>query len=114
MAQKYEVILIDDIDEGDADETITFALDGVTYEIDLNSDHAAELRESIGTWISYAREVPTRGQRGGKTQRRKTRQTEVDAGDVRQWARKNGHKVSDRGRISSTVVEAYKAAKKLG
>lgn len=111
MAQKYEVILIDDIDEGEADETLTFGLDGITYEIDLNSEHAAELRESIGTWISYAREIPSRGQRGGKGARRKPRQTEVDAGDVRQWARKNGHKVSDRGRISSSIVQAYKEAK---
>jgi hypothetical protein len=55
MAQKVQVLLVDDIDGGTADETVTFALDGVSYEIDLTSAHAAELRDALGTWVGHAR-----------------------------------------------------------
>jgi len=48
MAQRTQVILIDDIDGGKADETVTFALDGTTYQIDLSTYHAGELRNAIG------------------------------------------------------------------
>ncbi|HEY5553492.1 MAG TPA: Lsr2 family protein, partial [Cellulomonas sp.] len=57
MAQRVQVLLVDDIDGGTADETVTFAVDGVTYEIDLTADHAAELRNSIATWVGHARKI---------------------------------------------------------
>ena len=61
MAQKVTVLLVDDIDGGSADETVSFSLDGVSYEIDLTAAHAAELRESFATWVGHARKT------GGRT-----------------------------------------------
>ena len=55
MAQKTQVILVDDVDGSEANQTVTFALDGVSYEIDLNDEHAAALRESLEEWIGKAR-----------------------------------------------------------
>ncbi|SDS16335.1 histone-like nucleoid-structuring protein Lsr2 [Paraoerskovia marina] len=109
MAQKVQVILIDDIDSGNADETVTFALDGVSYEIDLSTEHAAELRDSFAQWIANGRKV---GGRTAKQGRRSSRPAgrSSNATQVREWARENGHTVSDRGRISAELQEAYDAA----
>src|SRR6476659_1610612 len=60
MAQKVQVVLVDDVDGGDASETVTFALDGVTYEIDLNEDNAAKLRDAFATWVGHGRRVSGR------------------------------------------------------
>ena len=60
MAQKVQVLLVDDVDGGTADETVTFGLDGVTYEIDLTSAHAAELRDAFAHWVGHARKVGAR------------------------------------------------------
>ena len=67
MAQKTQVILVDDVDGSEANQTVTFALDGVTYEIDLNDEHAAALRESLEEWVGKARR--TGGRRRGKGRR---------------------------------------------
>ena len=58
MAQKVQVVLIDDIDGGDASETVTFGLDGVTYEIDLNDKNAAKLRDAFSLWVGSGRRSP--------------------------------------------------------
>ncbi|ROS78811.1 Lsr2 family protein [Cellulomonas sp. PhB143] len=107
MAQKVQVILIDDIDEAAADETVTFSLDGVSYEIDLSTEHAQELRDSFASWIGHARKV-TRGARAPRPARAARRAgTPSKATEVREWARANGHEVSERGRISADVQKAY-------
>ncbi|GAA2029009.1 Lsr2 family protein [Pseudokineococcus marinus] len=116
MAQKTKVILIDDVEGGEADETVTFALDGVSYEIDLTSERAAQLRDALAPWVGHARKAGGRSSGGGA--RRSTRSSGsssssaggVDTAAVREWARENGHTVSERGRISGAVLEAYKAA----
>lgn len=108
MAQKVKVLLIDDLDGSDADETISFAVDGVSYEIDLNSANASELREAFAKWTGHARRSG-----GRRTTRRATGASASRGGDtaaIREWARANGHKVSDRGRVSAEVREAYAAA----
>jgi hypothetical protein len=109
MAQKVQVLLVDDIDGGTADETVTFALDGVSYEIDLTTAHAAELRDAIATWVGHARKVGgrTSGARSGGAARPRR---SSDAGAVRVWAKENGFEVSERGRISAEIREAYDAA----
>jgi hypothetical protein len=110
MAQKVKVLLIDDLDGSDADETISFAVDGATYEIDLNAEHAAELREAFARWIGHARRSggrrsgPRRAAAGSAPSRN------GDTGAIREWARENGYKVSDRGRVSAEIREAYTAA----
>ena len=117
MARKVQVILSDDLDEDvPADETVTFALDGTTYEIDLSDKNAGEMRETFSRYVDAARKVS----RGGGTRasgagRSKAtggggRMDREQAGAIRDWARKNGHDVSDRGRIPASVVEAYEAA----
>jgi hypothetical protein len=113
MAQKVQVLLVDDIDGGTADETVTFALDGVSYEIDLTTEHASELRDALGTWVGHARKVGGRssGRSGGSSSGGAARpRRSSDAGAVRAWAKENGHEVSERGRISAEIREAYEAA----
>ncbi|MCW2537127.1 MAG: lsr [Modestobacter sp.] len=115
MARKVQVILSDDLDDSiSADETVTFALDGTTYEIDLSEKNASEMRDVLGKYVSAARKVSSRGNRASGGGRSKAtgggRMDREQAGAIRDWARKNGHEVSDRGRIPASVVEAFEAA----
>ena len=66
MAQKVNIVLVDDIDESEAVETVTFGLDGTSYEIDLNKKHAAALRDAVSFYVGHARKVTgaARGRRG--------------------------------------------------
>jgi Lsr2 len=111
MAQKVQVVLIDDIDGGEATETVTFGLDGATYEIDLSDRNASQLRDALAHWVGNARRVsgrPTRpsGRRGGGS----SSSSSSDTTAIRAWAKENGYKVSERGRISAEVQQAYAAA----
>jgi hypothetical protein len=111
MAQKVQVLLVDDIDGGTADETVTFSLDGVSYEIDLSGDHARELRDGLAKWVGHARKVSSRSAgrpARGTTARRASGSTDATA--IREWARANGRSVSERGRISADIKAAYEAA----
>ena len=116
MARKVQVILSDDLDDSiSADETVTFALDGTTYEIDLSDKNAEEMRDVFGKYIAAARKVSSRGTRASGAGRSRAtggggRMDREQAGAIRDWARKNGHDVSDRGRIAAAVIEAYDAA----
>ncbi|WP_448059024.1 histone-like nucleoid-structuring protein Lsr2 [Cellulomonas hominis] len=109
MAQKVQVLLVDDVDGGTADETVSFSLDGVSYEIDLTTEHAAELRGALATWVGHARKVGGRTGSGRPTTRA-GRTSSGDAGAIRAWAKSNGFTVSERGRISAEVRKAYEAA----
>lgn len=109
MAKKVQVLLVDDVDkESPADETVTFSLDGVSYEIDLTSDNAAKLRDDLAVWIGHAER--TGGRRSAARPAGKRAGRRGDVGTVRAWARENGHQVSDRGRISAQVQAAYDKA----
>jgi hypothetical protein len=108
MAQKVNIVLVDDIDGTDADETVSFGLDGTSYEIDLNDKHAAKLRDALATYVGHARKVSSAGRRTRSSA--KASGGGAAAKDVREWARSNGHKVPDRGRIPADVREAYDAA----
>ena|SRR3712207_2057257 len=115
MARKVQVILSDDLDENvPADETVSFALDGTNYEIDLSDKNATELREAFSRYVQAARKVGRgsggRASGGGRSRATGGRMDREQAGAIRDWARKNGHNVSDRGRIPASVVEAYEAA----
>lgn len=103
MAQKIQVILIDDITGEEATETINFALDNVSYEIDLSAENAARLRSDFATWVNAARRVSSR--RGAAARGRSG-----DSAKVRAWAKENGYQVSERGRISAEIREAYAKA----
>lgn len=111
MAQKTQVVLIDDLDGGPADETVTFALDGVSYEIDLSAAHAAELRDAFASWVGHGRRVGgrTRTGRRASAPATSTRSSSSDSGAIREWAREHGYTVSERGRIPAEVKAAYDA-----
>lgn len=114
MAKKTQVILIDDLDQGQADETVTFGLDGSTYEIDLSSKNAAALRDALAGYVGAAHRLARTGVRSGAVSGGRGRGTATADREqtqaIRAWARRNGHTVSDRGRIPGTIVEAYHAA----
>src|SRR4051795_71193 len=114
MARKVQVILSDDLDENlPADETVSFSLDGTSYEIDLSEKNAKELRDAFSRYVQAARKVGRASGRASGGRSRATgggRMDREQAGAIRDWARKNGHAVSDRGRIPASVVEAYEAA----
>jgi hypothetical protein len=104
MAQRVQIILEDDYDGGSADETVSFALDGAEYEIDLSSKNATGLREALAPWVSHARKIGGRRKRGTKAA------GSASTSDIRAWALANGHDVSSRGRVSADVREAYEKA----
>ncbi|GAA0510620.1 Lsr2 family protein [Saccharopolyspora subtropica] len=116
MAQKVTVTLVDDLDGGQADETVEFGLDGVSYQIDLSAENAAELREALANYVSNARRAGGRkkpGPRPGGGARSGGGSTSADREQnqaIREWARKRGLKVSDRGRIPADIVEQYHKA----
>lgn len=108
MAQKVTVLLVDDLDGGAADETVSFSLDGVSYEIDLSTKNAATFRESLAQYVGTARRVGGRASGRGAGRRRTGGDNRT--AQIREWARANGHKVSERGRIPASIVEAYEKA----
>lgn len=108
MAQRVQVILEDDLDGGDASETVTFALDGVTYEIDLNDKNAVALREVLAGYVGAGRRVGGRRARGSSASSRSNSRDEL--AKIRDWARSTGLKVADRGRISQEIRDAYAKA----
>ena len=114
MAQQTTVRFIDDLDGSDASGTFDFSLEGRQYQIDLSDENAAKLRDALAPYVGAARKA------GGRGRGRAARQTAVaekparsnrdQTAAIREWARANGHQVSDRGRISKSVIEAYQAA----
>lgn len=106
MAQKVQIILEDDLSGGVATGTVAFALEGVSYEIDLSDDNAARLRAAMAPWIGHARRVSGRRGAGGK----KAKGGGDSATEIRAWARQQGLEVSARGRVPSEVRQAYERA----
>ncbi|HEV7823355.1 MAG TPA: Lsr2 family protein [Mycobacteriales bacterium] len=110
MAQKVQVILVDDIDGGEATETVSFGLDGTSYEIDLSADNAATLRDSLAQWVGSARKAGRSSSRPASRGRSSAAADREQTQAIRAWARKQGHKVNDRGRIPADIVAAYNAS----
>jgi hypothetical protein len=108
MAQKIQTLLIDDVDGSPAEGTVRFGLDGIDYEIDLNAGHAQALRGALARYTGVAR-------RGSGTRRpaqrgRKAGTESVNNSEVRDWARRQGIDVKDRGRIPAELVVKFRAA----
>lgn len=111
MAQKVQVVLVDDLDGGEAAETVSFGLDGVTYEIDLSDRNASSLRDAFAPWVGHARRVGGRSTSGRRRSgARLSGSRSSDTATIREWARANGQTVSDRGRISADLRAAYEKA----
>ncbi len=116
MAQKVDVKYVDDLDGSAASGTVSFALDGKSYEIDLSDDNAARLRDSLASFVAAARRSGPAGRRGRGQRVPADAPTTPARADreataaIRTWARENGHEVSERGRIPKAVIEAYRSA----
>lgn len=108
MAKRTQVILEDDIDGGPADKTVAFAFDGTSYEIDLSEKNFKSMGDTLAQYVGSARRV------GGRTRSRSTGSASGRRDDrsarIREWARSEGHKVSDRGRIPADLAARYDAA----
>ena len=109
MAQKVQVLLVDDLSGAEADETVTFGVDGKGYEIDLTTANADKLRGILEPYTTAGRKVA--GRRGGQPAKRT--QVSADSATIRAWARSNGWPdMKNRGRVPAEVVEAFEKANK--
>ncbi len=106
MAQKVHIVLEDDLDGSDATQTVSFGLDGTSYEIDLNDKNAAALRDALAAYVGHGRKVS--GARRGRRSSAAS-STGHSAKEIRDWARSHGHDVPERGRIPA-VREAFETA----
>ena len=109
MAQKIHIVLEDDLDGSEASETVSFGLDGTSYEVDLNEKNAAALRDALAVYVGHGRKVGSSPRRGRKTTT-SAATSGPSAREIRDWARTAGHDVPDRGRVSAEVREAFDAA----
>ena len=106
MAQRTQILYVDDIDGSEAEGTVRFGLDGTEYEIDLNKKHSAQFTKAIRPYIDAARKVSSSSRRSA----RGSRPARHNQSDVRAWARSQGLKISDRGRIPADVLARYQSA----
>jgi hypothetical protein len=107
MARTTVIVLEDDLDGGTATEQLTFSIDGVEYEIDLNDANAQKLRSLLDPYMAAGR------RKGGRLRRQApgaTRHAPKQLQEIRDWARSNGHAVADRGRIPQSVLNSYAEA----
>lgn len=119
MARRETVVYSCDLHDGDMTDdvqTVSFGLDGQSYELDACEEHRAQLQDAFAPYVGAARKA---GGSGGSAPRRASRTTSrassggsdrEEVQRIREWARANGHQVSERGRLSSSVLEAYRAA----
>lgn len=108
MAQRVHIVLEDDLDGSAAEQTVSFALEGDSYEIDLSAANAAALRDALAPYIGSARR--TSGRRSSRRSSARGRTSGPTPAEVRDWARAEGRDVSDRGRVPADVRAAYDAA----
>jgi hypothetical protein len=108
VAQRTITILTDDLDgtEGNDVETVSFSFAGAQYEIDLTPENRDGLEKALEPYLKAARKA---GKPVGATRRRPAAKGTEDLDAIRQWARENGHQVSDRGRVAQKVKDAYYA-----
>ena len=109
MAQKIQTLYIDDLDGSQADGTVRFGLDGTEYEIDLNAEHAQQLRDALARYVSAARRVSGSARRPSHTGRR-SQANGLNTTEVREWAKAQGIEVKDRGRVPAELIIKFKAA----
>ncbi|WP_431795256.1 histone-like nucleoid-structuring protein Lsr2 [Microbacterium enclense] len=111
MATRHIAQLIDDLDgtvleEGEGKQ-VTFSIEGRSYEIDLSDANADKFYSALAPFVDAARSIGSAGRQS--TSRTLRAKSDLDLAAVREWARANGHTVSDRGRIPATIIDAYKA-----
>ena len=116
MAQVSQVVLTCDVHEGDAEaaDTVTFAVEGTSYECELCEPHLAEFHEAMEVWSSHSRPARTARASQSASSRAPRRRTETNSApspsEVREWARSQGLEVSSRGRVPAELLAAFEAA----
>ena len=113
MAQKIQTLLIDDLDGGEAADTVRLGLDGTDYEIDLSADHAADLHGALALYVKHARRVGSAPKEAPRQRRRGPRPDGLDTVAMRAWAKDQGLKVNNRGRMPADIVAKYRAATRV-
>jgi hypothetical protein len=110
VAKETITKLIDDLDGGEAHETVKFGLDGHSYEIDLSSKNANKLRSVLSTYLEHGSRVSGRvvatARAGGRVRGSAVAEREQNKA-IRTWAQRKGYDVAPRGRIRQEVVEQY-------
>lgn len=107
MAKRTRIVMVDDLDGEEIDgvaKTVTFAHGGNAYEIDLTETNAQRLNEALAPYIAAARRIDRRRTAAGA-------EAKPDLAVIRAWAKERGVKVSERGRVSKEVQDAYLAAR---
>jgi hypothetical protein len=110
VAQKIQTLFIDDLDGSVAEGTVRFGLDGSEYEIDLNAEHAKELREALARYLGAARRANGTAKRPARGAGRRGSASGLNTTEVREWAKSQGIEVKDRGRVPAELVVKFKAA----
>lgn len=109
MAREMRLVLTDDFDGSEAAETVRFSIDQGTYEIELSTKNAEELRETFAPYVAKARRVANPVGRGRRANSG-TVGPKKDTAKIREWAQANGYKLGDRGRIPLEIVQAFEEA----
>jgi hypothetical protein len=109
MAKQTTVTITDDLDGSTNAKEVSFSLNGRSWVIDLSAKNRAALEKALKPYIAKGTEQGRRSNRG-KAVRSSSRASRTNLTAVREWAKNNGHQVSDRGRISADVLKAYEAA----
>lgn len=110
MAEKVTVELVDDLDGSIAAETVEFHLDGSSFHIDLSRRNATKLREHLATFISKSRPAGTTGASTPSSPRTTSAEERRRNQEIREWARREGLEVSERGRIPHELILRFQAA----
>src|ERR1700719_3593291 len=109
VAQKIQILFIDDLDGSAAEGTVRFGLDGTEYEIDLNEQHARQLRDAVAHYVGAARRANGAARRPARAGRRPAA-SGLNTTEVREWAKAQGMEVKDRGRVPAELVVRFRAA----
>lgn len=112
MAKQVITLLTDDLDGSEADRTVEFGLDGVSYTIDLSDRNIGKLRKVLDPYLAVAARVRRNGREAPTaTRNQPSTATLVSARatnkSIREWAAENGYELAARGRIPIDVVKAY-------
>lgn len=111
MAIKTTTELIDDVDGTKADQTVDFSFLGTRYEIDLTAKHTDQMRKALQPWLDRARRANGKAVRHRTTHARSVTKTKPTYDEIRAWAKENGLRVAEKGRIANTVIEQFMASR---
>lgn len=108
MTKQVITVLTDDLDGGEAERTVEFGIDGVSYTIDLSETNVGKLRKALGPYLDKGTRIGRVGGEGRVVRRGVAAPSSRDQNKaIREWASKRGYEVSERGRIPSAVVDAF-------